>query len=447
MDSGFIQFVPAGIRTTLAYPTPIQTAKEFNEYIKGEKFKAAIEKFGETEVYDILKKDAETKMSPIKKVIEDLLEEASNKDAVNYEFVSGVYSDGMPWAGVMAKTNMNNSNWEFVAESSKETKKVTDFVEDLEKATKKVAKIAWNGGYILNAELVGKLGLPESYIGSPLGLLISKGKVLSAPLFNKPALIFKEGTVNIYRVNCSKGIIVSRGTDRVELSENQYNKKPVNGSAQFYDLMYEKEEISVENCCVVRLAGNIIKEIIEITDKQEIKIIPVGLTLVIPSNEFSNSLKVEDELEINIKGLENIDYAIEAGPMLIDKGKLNLDMNIEGWKTQNSIKTQAARLDYTDMRGPKIAAGIDKDGNLIVITINGRIRESVGATHYDMAEILKKFHIKIAMGFDPGGSSTLVVNGQTLNISPYNSRYEENIISLPPEPRAVSNVIMGYIKE
>ena len=28
-DSGFIQFVPAGVRTTLAYPTPIQTAKDF----------------------------------------------------------------------------------------------------------------------------------------------------------------------------------------------------------------------------------------------------------------------------------------------------------------------------------------------------------------------------------------------------------------------------------
>ena len=65
----------------------------------------------------------------------------------------------------------------------------------------------------------------------------------------------------------------------------------------------------------------------------------------------------------------------------------------------------------------------------------------------DMANILKKFDIQKAMGFDPGGSSTLVVNGQTLNISPYNSAYEENVFSLPPEPRAVSNVIMGYIKE
>ncbi|MFC2152887.1 phosphodiester glycosidase family protein, partial [Bacteroidota bacterium] len=448
MESGFIQFVPAGIRPTLAYPTPVQTAKQFNEYLKGKEFKLAIEKFGEEKVYSTLKQDAETKMSPIIKVIRDLLKSEETEDVVSYEYVSGVYEDGMPWSGVIAKANIGSSNdWQFVAESSKQTKRVTDFIKDLKKNTKKEAKIAWNGGYILNAELVGKLGLPESYIGSALGLLISDGKVVSAPLFNKPALIFKKGAVDICKVNCSKGLIVSRGTDSIKLSEDQYNKKSDSGNSYFYDLMFDKEEILVENGSVIRLAGNIIKEIVQVKEKQTIEVIPVGLTLVISSKEMPKSWKVDDELNISINGLENIDYAVEAGPMLIDNGEIILDMINEGWKTQNSIKTQAARLDFTDMRGPKIAAGIDDKGNLIVLAINGRIRESVGATHIDMAEILKKFKIQKAMGFDPGGSSTLVVNGQTLNISPYNSKYEENVYSLPPEPRAVSNVIMGYIKE
>ena len=124
---------------------------------------------------------------------------------------------------------------------------------------------------------------------------------------------------------------------------------------------------------------------------------------------------------------------------------MEIDMKKEGWETNNSIRTQAARLDYLDMRGPKIAAGTDAKGNLAILTINGRIRESVGATHHDMAEILKKFGIQDAMGFDPGGSSTLVVDGKPLNISPYNREYERNIYSLPPEPRVVSNAILGYL--
>jgi exopolysaccharide biosynthesis protein len=98
------------------------------------------------------------------------------------------------------------------------------------------------------------------------------------------------------------------------------------------------------------------------------------------------------------------------------------------------------------MRGPKIAVGINEKEQLAVLTINGRIRESVGATHEDMAEILLQHGMEEAMGFDPGGSSTLVVGDKTLNISPYNSGYEKDVYALPPEPRAVSNAIIGFIK-
>ena len=64
-----------------------------------------------------------------------------------------------------------------------------------------------------------------------------------------------------------------------------------------------------------------------------------------------------------------------------------------------------------------------------------------------MAGILKAQGMKKAMGFDPGGSSTLYVNGEIMNISPYNKRYEENIFSLPPEPRFVSNIILGWTND
>ncbi len=447
MGSGYIQFVPAGLRPTLSYPTPVQTAKNLDQFMSSKKFTDLVDIHGEEKIFNVLKKDAETKMSPVEKVIEDFIRDSEKEGAVSYEFVSGVYDDGMPWSGAIAKANLNQFNWNFVAQSSNKTKTVTSFIHDYKTKTGIEPIIGWNGGYILNAELVGKLGLPESYIGSPLGLMIADKKVLSAPLFNKPAFVFRGGKLSVQRVSSSVGISVSRGTNRIEFPQDQYNTRTKKGEFAYYDLMYNREEIETQGNVLVRLAGNIIKEIIKTKDNQKVRLIPVGLTLLIPQEKFPENWKVNDELNISIKGLENIDYAVEAGPMLIDNGKIVIDMDTEGWKTENSIKTQAARLDYLDMRGPKIAAGIDQKGNLIVLTINGRIRESVGATHLDMAGILKKFDAKQAMGFDPGGSSTLVVQGKTLNISPYNSNYDENIYSLPPEPRAVSNVIMGYIKE
>ncbi len=55
--------------------------------------------------------------------------------------------------------------------------------------------------------------------------------------------------------------------------------------------------------------------------------------------------------------------------------------------------------------------------------------------------------MKKAMGFDPGGSSTLCVNGEIMNISPYNKGYEEDIFALPPEPRFISNIVLGWAGE
>jgi exopolysaccharide biosynthesis protein len=132
--------------------------------------------------------------------------------------------------------------------------------------------------------------------------------------------------------------------------------------------------------------------------------------------------------------------------MLIRKGKQSIEMKEGGWKEKASIATQAARVDYTHMRGPKIGAGLTREKELVVIAVNGRIRESVGATHLELAEILLDHGAYKAMGFDPGGSVTLVVDGKQLNISPYNKNYLQYPYSARPQPRFVGNAVMGVIE-
>jgi len=325
---------------------------------------------------------------------------------------------------------------------------VGQFVSAFKRQTGKVAQIAWNGGYILNPELVGKLGLPETYIGSPLGLLITGGIMSSAPLFNKPALlVYKDGRIDIQRVNCREGLKISWKEHKITFGKGAYNSTGKGGKAAYYDLMYTKELIEGEGRTIIRLSGNVVKEVLETSKGEQVSIVPVGLTLAMDPHDVPDGLKPGEVLELMVPGLEEVKHAVEAGPLLLDQGRCCIDMELEGWKHINSIRTQAARLDYTEMRGPKIAVGINQRNELAVLTVNGRIRESVGATHQDMAEILQKHGMDRAMGFDPGGSSTLVVGGRTLNISPYNSKYEQDVYALSPEPRAVSNAIIGFIEE
>ncbi len=454
MHSGFIQFVPAGVRTALAYPTPVQTSKDFELALKGNLFKKLSLKLGEDKLFDLLRKDAQENGTPIHtflKNLEDSLDGPKFKNERNYRFVGGVYQDGMPWSGVLAEVDINNKKWNFSTHSAlTKPKPVTELIKEYQHKTSKKAQIAWNGGYILNPELVGKLGLPETYIGSPLGLLIVNNEVKCPPLFNKPAfLIYKDGSLGIQRVTSKNGFTVSNKNESMIFVEKQYNIHS-NSKPCFYDLMYNHPAIIADGNVIVRLAGNVVKEIIHSKKGQQVPVIPVGISLSVPVALFNEKLfKVNKELKIDLTSQRQFDWseikhAVEAGPSLVENGRVGIDMLEEGWKTANSIHTQAARLDFTDMRGPKIAVGLGKDGNLLVLAINGRIRESVGATHHDMADILISFGAETAMGFDPGGSSTLVVGGEVLNISPYNKDYEQDIYSLPPRPRFVANAVLGW---
>ncbi len=453
MNSGFVQYVPAGVRTTLAYPTPVQTAKDFDKALKSRTFKRLAAQFGEEKLFALMREDAETHGTPIRTFLKNLEAKdtgGKTKADIRYNFVGGVYSDGMPWSGVLAEVKIGK-RWRFSTHTAiTKPRPVTDLIKEYFRATGKKAQIAWNGGYILNPELVGKLGLPETYIGSPLGLLMVNQEVQCPPLFNKPALlIMKDGRLDIARVNSKNGFLISSAAGQLEFDGKQYNRHSASNPC-FYDLTYPQTEIKGDGNVLVRLAGRTVKEIIHTQKGQTIPVIPVGLTLSVPLPLFSESLfKEEKPLSIEMRDSEKMDWskvlhAVEAGPMLVSGGQKSIKMNLEGWTTESSIKTQAARMDFTDMRGPKIAAGLTKDGRLLILAINGRIRESVGATHIDMAEILLSYGAEKAMGFDPGGSSTLVVDDKTLNISPYNKEYEKDIYSLPPEPRFVANAVLGW---
>ena len=449
VHSGYIQFVPAGARATLSYPTPIQTAKDFERAMKSDLYRKVVKRLGEKEVLSAIREDASHRGSPVKHVLETLEKRKDTPGPVSYEYLSGTYRDGMPYNGVIATLSYNKEKWDFAAVTTPgKPKTVQQFVRAFKRQTGNTAQIAWNGGYILNPELVGKLGLPETYIGSPLGLLISEGRMTSAPLFNKPALlVFKNGSIDIRRVNCRSGLTMVWRNRTISLESSSYNKESITGESAYYDLLYHRDAVDSFGRTVVRLSGNVVKEIVETKKGDWVTVVPVGLTLVLDPQEIPEGAKAGDTLELNVPGFHEVLHAVEAGPLLLEGGKSSIDMEMEGWKSSNSIRTQAARLDYTEMRGPKIAVGINEKEQLAVLTINGRIRESVGATHEDMAEILLQHGMERAMGFDPGGSSTMVVGDKILNISPYNSGYEKDVYALPPEPRAVSNAIIGFINK
>ena len=443
---GYVQWVPAGLRATLAYPTPIQTARDLSETFKGPLFRDACTRLGEATVLEELRRDAQERGSTVVSVLKRLLAPPEKrKSAVTAQAINGLYADGFPWSGALASVPSGAGMRYRIVRPHGPPCTVLEFVERFNGDARTAARIAWNGGYILNAELVGKLGLPESYIGSPLGLIISDGDVISPPLFNKPALLVgTDGSLSIRRVNAGSGMRVRGAGVTVHFERSGYNVVTPGAGPCFYDLLFPDNELPGDGRTLVRLAGAYVMEVIHTGAGQRVPVLPVGLCLSFARGEVPDGWTDGLRLDFELTDLADVVQAVEAGPVLVSGGRSCIDMDAEGWKTENSIATQAARLDYLDMRGPKIAVGLDGSGTLSVLTVNGRIRESVGATHVEMAEILAARGVESAMGFDPGGSSTLVVENETLNISPYNREYELNAYSMPPQPRAVSNAVIGF---
>ncbi len=105
LESGFIQFVPAGVRTTLAYPTPVQTSKDFDIALRSPVFSRLAKKYGESELFKIIGEDAEKNSTPIVKLLESLDQTDSESGLpanIQYKFIGGIYDDGLPWSGVIA---------------------------------------------------------------------------------------------------------------------------------------------------------------------------------------------------------------------------------------------------------------------------------------------------------------------------------------------------------
>lgn len=455
IDDGYIQWVPAGLRPSLTYPTPTQTPVDFSKAIGSDIMQECVTKIGKEQVIKLLREDADSFGTPISKVLQTIKQthfkeiNVTAASPVVANLITGLHPDDSPWSGAIARIRKQHLSKDkrnfFTVFSEQPNDTVLVLAERFFNKTGMQAQVAWNGGYILNPELVGKLGLPEKYIGSPLGLLIEDGKIISPPLFNKPALVFaKGGQVLIRDANLQQGFRVKDATGTItEFAATGYNNPAKSNNTFYLDLMFAKSKIAAENRVFFHLSGNTIIKVIK-DRKDEVDVNPVGLTLAFDHANYPTNWAEGSTLEFTLPGWDDTISAIEAGPQLVRDGKEAVEMDTGGWKTQKSIATQAARVDFTDMRGPKIGVGVSADGDMMIVAINGRIRESVGATHVELANIFLQQGAQQAMGFDPGGSVTLVVDGTQLNITPYNKDYEKNPLSLPPQPRFVGNAIVGH---
>ena len=71
---------------------------------------------------------------------------------------------------------------------------------------------------------------------------------------------------------------------------------------------------------------------------------------------------------------------------------------------------------FVSDRHPRTAIAKTKDGQLLVVTVDGRQPGvSVGMSLTELADLLLEFEASEAINLDGGGSTTMVVNGKLVN--------------------------------
>lgn len=109
--------------------------------------------------------------------------------------------------------------------------------------------------------------------------------------------------------------------------------------------------------------------------------------------------------------------ALAAGPALLRGGVVTIPVDEEVF-----FQTTIPNVH------PRTAAGIDADGRILLMVVDGRQSDSRGVSLEELAALMLEFGAVDALNLDGGGSSTFIVGEELLN-RPAGATYQREVVS------------------
>ncbi|MGW3957538.1 phosphodiester glycosidase family protein [Streptomyces sp. NPDC004752] len=112
-------------------------------------------------------------------------------------------------------------------------------------------------------------------------------------------------------------------------------------------------------------------------------------------------------------GLDGDDSIVSAAPTLVEDGRVHIDAATEGTLDPLDLSFGFA---WSNVRQPRTLAGVDRDGRLLLVTVDGR-RPGVseGFTLAEAADFMRSLGAVQALNLDGGGSTAMAVDGALVN--------------------------------
>jgi hypothetical protein len=255
------------------------------------------------------------------------------------------------------------------------------------------------------------------YTGRPVGLMVHDSELISSPYKNRPEFGWGLGqTPRIATSNFSSSF--KSGED------NPVSIDTINEEAKVDSVAFDTDTGAFAlakvagTCAVIRVAGDKLPpdgtlegEVVE-TDTNVVKMaIPKGEAVLVGTGIKADSvaqLKPGNRVSITVHvdgfNWDKVTNVVCGGPVLLRGGQ-----PVDDWQEEGFTQSFALR------RYARTAVGVDQQGNVWLVSVDGTQQQSVGATLDEMAAIMRRFGCWEAMNLDGGGSTTMNSYGVTVN--------------------------------
>ncbi|MBN3032565.1 MAG: phosphodiester glycosidase family protein [Candidatus Saganbacteria bacterium] len=253
-----------------------------------------------------------------------------------------------------------------------------------------------------------------AYTGKPLGTLLIDRELVSSPIYDRTALILSEDHkpyIDNILINCY--FTTASG---ITCQIDGVNEGRDTGEAVLYTPAWGGVTGTEFDGSELVVAGSVVKEI-----KKGNAAIPQDGYVISLGSEPARRLagaRPGDKIDLHIKIIPYacdpgpIRHLISGGPRLVKEGIVYVSKNEEKF-----------RSDIASGRAARTAVGVAKDGQLLLVTVDGLPRErsargeksSIGVTLEELAELMINLGAVEAMNLDGGGSTAMWIDGRIVN--------------------------------
>jgi exopolysaccharide biosynthesis protein len=251
------------------------------------------------------------------------------------------------------------------------------------------------------------------FAGDAVGILQVDGKLLSESYGNRIALGIVNGkrkTETLFSHLSSDNYLVE-GTDET-FKISGINRERKENEIVLFTPEFNQTTLTNNDGFELVIKDRVVKEIN--FNKGNSPIPPYGFVISISNIKFQKHSRKRSIVRLITKvvttELEKQNFfaktedIVSGVPQLVKNGAIEIT-----WEQEKSSKS------FVETRHPRTAVAKLKDGKFLMITVNGRQKESVGMNLNELAALLVELGATDAMNLDGGGSTTMFLNGKIVN--------------------------------